>query len=138
MTSDARELAKKLLSWMDAGVDPLTFAMRLSATDREVVREAMRIMREELIPRAAEQEADEGFRRSGRYLTAGELLEMRRENEAKRDDFRKGNPDRRYRLKLLIRELGAMVHSDHSAQLTPTEMELQIRQHLAKIALDKG
>jgi hypothetical protein len=136
MTPDARELAETLQSWK--GVDPLTFAMRLSATDREVVREALRIVREELIPRAAEQEADEGFRRRGRYLTIAELLEMRRESEAKRDDYRKDNPDRWYRLNQLIQELGAMVRSDHSAELTLTEMELQIRQHLAKMALDKG
>ena len=134
MTSDPRELAEELATWLKDGLDPLAFAMRLAATNRDLVDEAMRIVRKELILRDVEQEADEHFRRHGRYLNATELRELKRAGDAKRNDYKKGNSRRRDQLTALVFELGAMACSDLPAGATPAEIELQVREHLAKIA----
>jgi hypothetical protein len=134
MITDAHKLAEKILSWSDAGVDPFTCGMRLAATDRAIVKEAMRIVRDELIPRIVAQEVDEDFRRRGRYSTDAELSEIARASEAKLRAYQEGGRDRLLqRLRRLIPELAAMSRSDHP-DATPDEIELQLRHHLAKMA----
>ena len=82
ITDHPSELAEMIMSWNDAGVDAFATAMRLSEVDSAVVRQAMKIVREELVPATAAREAD--FRRRGRYSTAAELREMTAAGEAKR------------------------------------------------------
>src|SRR5438477_4605388 len=74
ITDHPSELAEMIMSWSDAGVDAFAIAMRLSEVDSAVVRQAMKIVREELVPATAAREAD--FRRRRRYSTVAELREM--------------------------------------------------------------
>jgi hypothetical protein len=77
-----RALAEAILAWTDAEISPVDIALRLAATDQKVKIEAMRILREELIPAAAEREADADFARRGRYATKAELRARRVEMKA--------------------------------------------------------
>src|SRR3954471_280734 len=70
-----RELAEAIMAWSEARIDPVTIALRLAPIDKTVRREANRIVREKLIPAAAERDVDEYFAQHGRYKTQEELDE---------------------------------------------------------------
>lgn len=79
-----RKVAELIMAWTDAGIDPITLAMRLTSIDQTIWRKAMTIVREELIPAAVAREVDEDFARRGRYSTAEELRARAAASEAQR------------------------------------------------------
>ena len=83
ITDHPSELAEMIMSWSEAGIDAFAIAMRLAEVDSAIVRQAMKIVREELVPATAAREGDKGFRRRGRYSTAAGPREMAAASEAK-------------------------------------------------------
>jgi hypothetical protein len=128
-TANPRALAEKIFAWSEAGVDAFTITMLTADCDRAAVRAAMKIVREELIPAAAEAEADEGFRRRGRYLNAQELGELRAAGEARRAAS-EGDLNR-FMNKLLETLTGVI--ADHPGA-DEVELERRFRQRLARRA----
>ena len=86
--TNSRELADQIFAWNEAGVDGVTMAMRLAPYPKPTKREAMRIVREELLPAAVEREVDREFERRGHYSTEEELAEMAAAGEAEHERSR--------------------------------------------------
>jgi hypothetical protein len=73
MSTTAREIAEQIFRWVnDERVDPVTFGLRTAGMDRGLVRQAMDIVRDELVPAAAEADVDREYAERGRYMTSRE------------------------------------------------------------------
>jgi hypothetical protein len=130
--TDSRELADQIFAWTEAGVDGVTVAMRLAPYPKSTKREAMRIVREELIPAAVEREVDAEFERRGRYSTEEELAEMAAAGEAKRERSKEAGMARLIEASAVA--IKAVV-SEHPEALGDGDMvERLFRDRLAKLA----
>jgi hypothetical protein len=109
LADDVCALAERIAALLDADVPPVEFAMLLADVDPASMREAMRIVREELIPAAVEAEVDRDAAARGRYLNEEEIAELRRASEARRPRFSAAD---RERLIATITEVAAEVAAE--------------------------
>ena len=93
-TTNVRALAELIMALNDADTDPATFAMLLADVDPAARREAMRIVREELIPAAVAAEVDRDAAARGRYLNEDEVAELKRASEARPSRFTQADQEK--------------------------------------------
>jgi hypothetical protein len=91
---DVCALAERIMALLDADVPPVEFAMLLADVDFASTREAMRLVREELIPAAVEAEVDRDAAARGRYLNAKEIAELKRASGARGPRFAAADRER--------------------------------------------
>lgn len=128
----SRELADQIFAWTDAGVDAVTMAMRLAPYPKPTKREAMRIVRQELIPAAVEREVDAEFERRGRYSTEEKLAEMAAAGEAKHEWSREAGMARL--IEASTAAIKAVVSEHPEAPGDGDMVERLFRDRLAKLA----
>jgi hypothetical protein len=105
----ARQLAEKLLQWSRG--DPIDFALHLAGIDRDILREAYRLVETDIIPRQVAAKVDADFARRGRYSTDAELAALDRASRSKpRPCFTQADMAR---LAKIVRETATAVRRQH-------------------------
>ena len=128
-TTNVRALAERIMALNDADTDPATFAMLLADADPAARREAMRIVREELIPAAVAAEVDRDAAARGRYLNEEELAELKRASEARPSRFTQANREK------LITTMLEIVAEVAAEGVTGEEFERRFRARLRARAM---
>jgi hypothetical protein len=123
----ARQLAQKLQQWSRG--DPVDFALHLAGIDRDILREAYRILETDLIPRQVAAEVDAEFTRRGRYSTDAELAALDRASRAKpRPGFTQADLAR---LAKIVRETATAVRCEYPGA-PQAELEQRVFRRLAR------